>query len=443
MHKGISVIGSASNKSRQDTYLDFDSHDWELLRTDDFKIRSRRRSMTYNSSSSHTRKSKSQIDEESVNLKSTPVVVGQDTGTNIHASVDEKNLDVCPTTMYGEIFNANEPDELFPIRQRNDAEWQDDKAQIDFEERLRSDEDEQRIPPEFRQDSIDDDFEQLLDDHFVGIKFVDEVEVSAEEWDEHIFESDEYDDAPDIGIPVQVVRITDQISRSQRARQQAIEIGEEFNWDKTGIELLTDIFTKYGWNSAKRAMQRELGKGLTPAELQIAAAIREIWCECPEFSINFGWRRLWANSVCGASRDHFAVLSWPTAIQLTRLTSSLPDVDEIQHVLDELYALWYSSNRLQNHYPSFHKYLRSWLDFIANQTDLDSFWATSLDEMYECDFDEDDDNFDPGHTTPKNQILVQFGLIPANEKDMAENYFSHARLKTFGKALVLRSMQIE
>jgi tetratricopeptide (TPR) repeat protein len=80
------------------------------------------------------------------------------------------------------------------------------------------------------------------------------------------------------------VRSESKLSRFERARQIALQLGSEYEWDELGIRLLTKIFFRYWWGATQRSLRRELAAGLTPIELDLAEQTREVWYQYPEFS---------------------------------------------------------------------------------------------------------------------------------------------------------------
>ena len=62
---------------------------------------------------------------------------------------------------------------------------------------------------------------------------------------------DEYDEAP-TREEIKGVRIDSKITRSERARQEAIQLGTKFGWGSDEIDLLTEVFYLHLWSSSKR-----------------------------------------------------------------------------------------------------------------------------------------------------------------------------------------------
>ncbi len=356
------------DKARLDSQAEMETFgpvDWELFCLNDSKIRSQRRFFECG--------------------------LDQNLYKNKHAEISSASNKEFPAYHSdAEIQFAGEIVELDQIDSWDGCEWQEDKAQTEFEAQLKSSEKGDQLNLEPEQKFAD--FDDAVDQSFAEPQGVYEPDSTHFDWTEFALEADEFQGSPDRGMPVQTVRTTGQISRHSRALQQAIEVGEEFNWDETGIQLLASVFEKYGWNSAKRAVRKQLEHGLIPDELSIAVQIRELWDERTEFSIDFGWSSYFANMVCGASKDHYHALSWGASIQLIRLTNPLPDIAEIEHLLDELYATWYNCRYLHDSFPSFYRYLCDWLDYVMENPEIVAGnWETTIEFTFVSDLDEDDE----------------------------------------------------
>ena len=155
-----------------------------------------------------------------------------------------------------------------------------------------------------------------------------------------------------------VVTTDGTVSRRDRAEQMAIAVGNKFNWDREGIELLTEVFKAYGWGPAKDAIDRLLIAGLTPSELDVAYRLRRLWAETESFWVKFYFR----SGRTTDGRPIYSTLSWPTALRLIRVHSGEPTFDEIELLLWELLYDWQGSSRFQRTFTSFASFLNAWLD---------------------------------------------------------------------------------
>ena len=128
----------------------------------------------------------------------------------------------------------------------------------------------------------------------------DDIYSALEGIDEYLFDFDEDVERDELQDHVITTGV---ISRDRRAKQEAIEIAVRYVWTDEGVELLAEIFEKYGWHTAKKAILRELDKGMNEEELRLALLTRECWQEYGEFGVNpFGY--------------NYPLLSWPHALKI-------------------------------------------------------------------------------------------------------------------------------
>ena len=250
----------------------------------------------------------------------------------------------------------------------------------------------------------------LLDEDvaYVGI----DADAPNFDWHDFALNADEFEESPAFREEGDEVRVDGKVSGRERARQVAIDLGSRYGWDLSGIQLLTELFDVRYWGATRRAVERLLGRGMTPEELEIAIQLREFWRDRSEFSIDLGRVSWWAWSGSSAASSRHKVLSWPVALRLVRVTTALPDAMEIEMLLDDLYKEWYFSERLRFAFISFNYFMLHWLDFMEQHQEsqniwMDGFWAS----IGEHDLS-DDENYFPGHTTPLNQKLNRLGLLP-------------------------------
>ena len=232
------------------------------------------------------------------------------------------------------------------------------------------------------------------------------------------------------------VRTDGRISRKNRAIQEAAELADEYGWDERGRDLLAIVFNRYFWSSAKGAMKREIGRGMTPDELDLALGLRDFWRDRTEFSIDLGYWRPGARGISDTSHSKYRVLSWPAALRLIRLVKVIPDQAEIEVLLDELYLEWYSTSGLRHRYPSFLVYLYRWLDSISSQPEVVGTWYADIDANPGREFFENDDDESIWH---HRYELAQQGLLPSGNDGPYVELISHAERKILGETLTARS----
>ncbi len=147
--------------------------------------------------------------------------------------------------------------------------------------------------------------------------------------------------------------LADKLTREDRALQKAAELIGNANWPLSTLPLIQQIFVMSGWGATRLALEREIKKGLTPGELILAAHIKVIWAENDIYWIAF--------DKTGSSRLSHDVLSWPTALLIVRSFDSLPQVEEIEVFLENLFASWYENRTLRRAFKAFARYL--WFRF--------------------------------------------------------------------------------
>lgn len=168
---------------------------------------------------------------------------------------------------------------------------------------------------------------------------------------DEVFDNDTGDTAePDDGLP-------DRITREERALQKAAELVLLVGWPRSTVPLIQQIFIMSGWGATRLALEREIDKGITPEELILAAHIKAIWAENDIYWIAF--------NRSGSSQLSHQALSWPNALQIVRSFDSLPQVEEIEFFLEEIFTSWYENPTLRRAFKAFARYL--WFRF----SDLD------------------------------------------------------------------------
>ncbi|MGZ9666291.1 hypothetical protein ACXX9E_09355 [Pseudomonas sp. GNP014] len=147
--------------------------------------------------------------------------------------------------------------------------------------------------------------------------------------------------------------MADTLSREDRALQKAAELIVNANWPLSTLRLVQQIFVISGWGTTRLALEREIEKGLTPDELILAAHIKVMWAENDIYWIAF--------DKTGSSRLSYHVLSWPTALLVVRSFESLPQVEEIEFFLENLFTSWYENYTLRRVFKAFIRYV--WFRF--------------------------------------------------------------------------------
>ncbi|WP_374438324.1 tetratricopeptide repeat protein [Pseudomonas panipatensis] len=169
----------------------------------------------------------------------------------------------------------------------------------------------------------------------------------------YAFDPDEVFDSEETLAADSTDWLADKLSREDRALQKAAELIAKANWSLSTLPLVQQIFVMSGWGATRLALEREIEKGLTPEELILAAHIKVIWADNDIYWIAF--------DKTGSSRLSHAVLSWPTALLIVRSFDSLPQLEEIEVFLENLFAAWYENNTLRRAFKAFARYL--WFRF--------------------------------------------------------------------------------
>lgn len=348
---------------------------------------------------------------------------------------DEETQGVGRSTSDITEIDSNDVEVFFDSYSLNEQDYEHDEAQLQFERELANEDQQNGSGGALYgvEDAVDEGIDSWFDktDENTGAKD------SGFEWDDFAFNAEEFDEAPDRADLFEV-RTDGRISREQRALQQAAELAEEYGWDERGTELLAMVFNRYFWGSAKGAVRREIERGMTPDELEVALGIRDFWRERTEFSIDLGYWRSGGRGLLDTSRATYRSLSWPAVLRLIRLTNTIPDQVEIEILLDELYLEWYSSNGLQRRYPSFRIYLYRWLDYTEDRSELIGTWSVSSDEGRRAGLFVEDD-WEPTRPVHDRAQLARQGALSTGEDDPYIEWMSHAERKIFGEILASRS----
>ena len=380
--------------------------DWDLLRANDTRIREQRRFAGSDGLPREDRTTDARYGETPRVGQSTPDIAE---------------------------MNSDDVDTFFDLYPWKDQDYEYEEAQLQFERKLANE--DQSTPPDDAPSNVEETIDEVADSWFDGTDGTADNKGSGFEWDELALDADEFDEVPDRADLLEV-RTDGRVSREVRALQEATELAEEYEWDEHGRELLAIVFSRYYWSSAKGAMKRELEKGMIPSELELALGLRDFWRERTEFSIDLGYWRSGAGGASDISRATYRILSWPAALRLTRLASTIPDQAEIEVLLDELYLEWYSSSGLRRRYPSFRVYLYRWLDYTASRSDVAGTWHVNMDAGPGKEFFEDDELT---WLIRHRDELARQGLLPIGGDEPYVEWMSRAERKILGETLTARS----
>ena len=200
------------------------------------------------------------------------------------------------------------------------------------------------------------DFEDLdlsvyeIEDHLGEKKqpSLDNFEEFENDFDLYDFDPDDVFENKEALVPEPSDSLDHKLSWEDRALQKAAELVGKASWPISALPLVKQIFVMSGWGATRLALEREIAKGLTPEELILASHIKVLWAE---------------NDIYWISGSSFSqgVLSWPAALLIVRSFDSIPQVEEIDVLLEDLFIHWYESTTLRRIFKAFALYL--WFRF--------------------------------------------------------------------------------
>ncbi|MEX0166083.1 hypothetical protein MRBLPD1_004626 [Pseudomonas brassicacearum] len=158
-----------------------------------------------------------------------------------------------------------------------------------------------------------------------------------------VFDNDKYQVEPAGGDS------EDRITREERAKQKAVELVYRYDWPHGTLPLIQQIYVMSGWGATRVALERAIDEGLTPEELVLAAHIKVIWADNDLYWIAF--------DSTGSTRLSYHALSWRTALMIVRSFESIPQVEEIDVLLEQLFEYWYENATLRRVFKAFARYL--------------------------------------------------------------------------------------
>ena len=178
-----------------------------------------------------------------------------------------------------------------------------------------------------------------------------------------IDEEDELDDI-DFGErrDFEDIDTSERLNREERARQVAIQVGVKFGWDRSGIDLLSEIFEEHGWGPARIAVEQMIEEGITEDSLQLVKDMKDLW----EGNDVYGLAFLRLGNRTGYCTYHGGrTLSWKMAKKITNLFPN-GDISEVECFLEKAFDAWYDNIAVTYRFPVF-------LNFIKNViTEFDS-----------------------------------------------------------------------
>lgn len=222
-------------------------------------------------------------------------------------------------------------------------------------------------------------------------EFIDDESEDDEQSDSNVADWQDFDDDlvnfEETAVrddPWPEVETDGRIEWSRQALLQAIDLGGKYRWDAEGIQILAQVFERYGWGATRVALERQLQLGLRPFELRQAFVIREIWESYPEFST-------------ASMRYYSPYLSWPVALMIVRSYECLPEREELEVFMSEAFTRWKWHSHSSHYYSGFLSYLISAVKHAASFNliypeavfDVDRFFRERvIQDDSGCDVDE-------------------------------------------------------
>lgn len=244
---------------------------------------------------------------------------------------------------------------------------------------------------------------------------VDDFRDLDDDYAAYAFDPDEIFDGEEASTAEPEDWLTGKISREDRALQKAAELIGKANWPLSTLPLIQQIFVLSGWGQTRLALEREIDKGLTPDELILAAHIKVIWSENDIYWIAF--------DKTGSSRLSHYVLSWPTALLIVRSFESLPQVEEIEVFLENLFTSWYENIALRRAFKAFGRYL--WFRFANLEGCLPANQPFDFCDPHELPAEEYSDlGLCDSLEYEKTKILRAYGVFQTKHPQEPGCYFS-------------------
>lgn len=150
--------------------------------------------------------------------------------------------------------------------------------------------------------------------------------------------------------------------KERRALEWAAALGRRYGWDVAGVNILAAVFVRYYSGASRQALVRQLDAGLTPEELSVALAAREVWEDCGNFHVSGYGHENWT-------------LGWPLAVAVARELDADAGEDEIHEFLCEAHDCWRSSPGLLREYPDFRSYLAYSLGLTGHSVSAPPHWT--------------------------------------------------------------------
>ncbi|MCO7058641.1 MULTISPECIES: hypothetical protein [Pseudomonas] len=230
-----------------------------------------------------------------------------------------------------------------------------------------------------------------------------------------VFDNDKYQVEPAGGDS------ENRITREERAKQKAVELVYRYDWPHGTLPLIQQIYIMSGWGATRVALERAIDEGLTPEELVLAAHIKVIWADNDLYWIAF--------DSTGSTRLSYHALSWRTALLIVRSFESIPQVEEIDVLLEQLFEYWYENATLRRVFKAFARYL--WYRFGDVDGALPARQMGDFDSPYQRPGEEYSDLGIPNDLeTVSLRKLQAYGVPQIKDPQAPSCYFSDLPVST-------------
>lgn len=194
-----------------------------------------------------------------------------------------------------------------------------------------------------------DDLSLFDSNHSNNVAMTDKNNKLGKEYDWFIDGLDSFQDGLSNDVVWNEVDTDVEVPKEERAYQIAESTCQSIHWtEKSKIDLLAQIFIANGWSLNRNRLLKEIKLGMSYEMVKLAVKIRELWNKHAEFKV--GYYKGWISDV------HKNV-EWRFCHNLISSYSSLPDEDEIESYLLELFDGWYCSDLLKKIFLTFYDYI--------------------------------------------------------------------------------------
>ena len=203
------------------------------------------------------------------------------------------------------------------------------------------------------------------------------------------------------------------ISLEERARRIAVDFIATFEWEKSQLPLLMEIFSSKGWRNIKTALEREVSAGATFEDIQLAYEIRTLWQDSSRYWINFNKAHCPGESTDATYRH----CSWKQVLRLIKFFGYQPIFEEVHNFLEFEFEFWFNHEIMRKCFPSFNKYLFNYRLNSRNMTSI--FGSFEKTEPY----DEMDEEWYFYTNSFEMNELKEFG-VDLHSKFTPKNYYT-------------------